>query len=77
MHERVKTHAKRQAELDHAGLALLREVVRVRVWEQLSYSTVIEYLDHSLGWSPRVAYERLRVAQARVGEVTLHRRVTG
>jgi len=64
VHERVRAQRKAQAELDHAGLALLREVIVVKVWEQLSYSNVIEYLDHELGYSPRVAYERLRVAHA-------------
>jgi len=64
VHERVRAQGKTQAELDHAGLALLREVVAVKVWEQLSYANVIEYLDHMLGYSPRVAYERLRVAHA-------------
>jgi len=41
VHARVKRMRRDRAALDHAELAVLRDVVTFRVWKELSYSTVI------------------------------------
>jgi hypothetical protein len=42
----------------------LLEGKRVRVHEKLGYSTYLSYLEHVLGYGPRLASERIRVAEA-------------
>jgi HNH endonuclease len=40
---------------------------RVRVHEKLGYSTYLSYLEHVFGYGPRLASERIRVAEALTG----------
>jgi HNH endonuclease len=42
----------------------LLEGKRVRVHERLGYSTFLSYLEHVFGYGPRLASERIRVAEA-------------
>lgn len=45
-------------------MQLLREAHRLRIWRDVSCSTLLEYLEDRLGYTPRVAQERVRVALA-------------
>jgi hypothetical protein len=56
--------ARRRAALDAEELELLREVKRARVFEQLGYGSLIEYLERACGHAPATAYERVRVMEA-------------
>jgi len=62
VHERVRRIRRDRAALDHAELSVLRDVEKHRVWTQLSYGTLLEYLEAELGYGARAAYDRLRVA---------------
>jgi hypothetical protein len=50
--------------LDAEEAGWLVEAVRVRVHERLGCGSVLEYLERVLGYGPRLAKERLRVAEA-------------
>jgi hypothetical protein len=55
--------AKQKCVLDVEEARWLREAEHHRVWRKLGFSTVLEYLEHVFGYSPRQAKERLRVAK--------------
>jgi hypothetical protein len=55
--------AKQKCALDVEEARWLREAEHHRVWRTLGFSTVLEYLEHVFGYSPRQAKERLRVAK--------------
>jgi hypothetical protein len=55
--------AKQKCALDVEEARWLREAEHHRVWRKLGFSTVLEYLEHVFGYSPRQAKERLRVAK--------------
>jgi 5-methylcytosine-specific restriction endonuclease McrA len=54
--------AKRRAALDAEELRWLREAVREEVWLELGMVSLYEYLERRLGYGPRVAQDRVRVA---------------
>jgi hypothetical protein len=53
-----------RAALDAEEARWLVEAMRVRVYEPLGFGTLLEYLERVLGYGPRLARERLRVAEA-------------
>ena len=57
-------HAKRRGALDHEELALIREAIEVQLWRELGMVSIREYLERRLGYTPGVASERVRVAEA-------------
>lgn len=59
---------KRRAADDAAELRCLRELERARVWEKVGDPNMAAYLERVCGYSPRVAYDRMRVARA-LGEL--------
>ena len=56
--------AKLRGPLDAQELAALREAKELQLWRDFGYATIYEYLEYVLGHGPRVAQERLRVAEA-------------
>lgn len=56
--------AKLRGPLDAEELAALREAKELQLWRDFGHATIYEYLEYVLGHGPRVAQERLRVAEA-------------
>ena len=56
--------AKRRGALDHEEFALIREANAVQLWRELGMVSIREYLERRLGYTPGVASERVRVAEA-------------
>jgi hypothetical protein len=64
LHWQLRSVAKRRGALDHEELVLLREAIAVQLWRELGMVSMREYLETVMGYSPGVASERLRVAEA-------------
>jgi len=60
----LRAIAKRQRALDADEAALLCVVVRREIWRQLGKASLLEYLEEVLGYGPKAAKERVRVALA-------------
>src|ERR1700755_1080122 len=60
--------ASRRAALDAEEARWLREAERCQIWRELGMVSALDYLERVLGYSPRAAQERLRVARA-LGEL--------
>ena len=57
--------ARRRAALDAEEARWLRDAVRAEIWHELGMATLHEYLEHRLGYGPRAARDRVRVACSR------------
>jgi hypothetical protein len=64
LHRRFRSAATRRGALDHEELALIREAITVQIWRELGMVSIREYLEHVMGYTPGVASERVRVAEA-------------
>lgn len=64
IHEALTALAARRSELDAEEAPWLVEGLRCRVFAQFGHASFIEYLESVFGYSPRVARERVRVAEA-------------
>ncbi len=64
LHRRLKRIGKARAALDAQEAEALREAERLRMWRHYGYGSLIEYMEMELGYPPRAALERLRVAKA-------------
>jgi hypothetical protein len=62
----LRAVAKRRCALDSEEAELLRAAVRAEIWRELGKASLLEYLEEVLGYSPRLAQERVRVALALV-----------
>ncbi len=60
----LRTIAQRQAELDAEEARWLREAEAVQIWRPLGMVSALDYLERVLGYGPRKAQDRLRVARA-------------
>ena len=60
----LRSIAKRQRALDAEEAVLLCSVVRREIWRQLGKASLLEYLEDVLGYGPKAAHERVRVALA-------------
>src|SRR5512141_2121952 len=60
----LRSIAKRQRALDAEEAVLLCAVVRREIWRQLGKASLHEYLEAVLGYGPKAASERVRVALA-------------
>jgi hypothetical protein len=67
VHSELSRLARSRATLDAEEATWLVEAVRVRVHEPLGFGSLLEYLERALGYGPRLAKERLRVAEALSG----------
>jgi hypothetical protein len=59
----LRSLAQRRAELDAEEARWLREAVACQIWRPLGMVSAIDYMERVLGYGPRVAQERLRVAR--------------
>jgi hypothetical protein len=64
VHERLVKLARARAGLDFDEGAQLLTAYRERVHERLGYGGFVEYVERLFGYSPRLTYEKLRVAEA-------------
>lgn len=64
VHEQLRGIARRRAALDAEEANLLRQAGALQLWRKLGYSSASEYMERELGYAPRTAVERLRVADA-------------
>jgi hypothetical protein len=60
----LRALAQRQRALDAEEAILLCAVVRREIWRQLGKASLLEYLEDVLGYGPKAAKERVRVAMA-------------
>src|SRR5690349_24127514 len=60
----LRAIAKRRAGLDADEARWLREAEALQIWKPLGMVSAIDYLERVLGYAPRTAQERLRVARA-------------
>ena len=62
VHRRLCDVAKRRGVLDAEEAELLCAAARDEIWRRLGRASLLEYLEEVLGYSPRQAKERVRVA---------------
>jgi hypothetical protein len=62
--QQFRSLAKRRGTIDHEELALIRQAIEVQVWRELGMVSIREYLERRMGYTPGVASERVRVAEA-------------
>src|SRR5919109_1141224 len=55
--------AARRAALDAEEAYLLRLAEELKLWRAFGYGSALEYMERALGYKPRTAVERLRVAK--------------
>ena len=60
----LRSIAQRRAGLDAEEARWLREAEACRIWRPLGMVSAIDYMERALGYAPRTAQERLRVARA-------------
>jgi hypothetical protein len=60
----LRTIAKRRGALDAIEAKWLREALRVKIWREVGCVSMADYLERRLGYAPRTAYDRVRVAMA-------------
>ena len=56
--------AARRAALDAEEAGLLRYGEELKLWRAFGYGSMLEYMERAMGYAPRTALERLRVARA-------------
>ena len=64
VHRKLKRIVKARGSLDAQEAQALREAQRLRLWRHLGHASLIEYMELEMGYTPRAAVERLRVAKA-------------
>src|SRR5260221_11385480 len=60
----LRSLAKKRAGLDAGEARWLREAEELRIWRPLGMVSALDYMERVLGYAPRTAQERLRVARA-------------
>ncbi len=60
----LRSIASRRAALDAEEAGWLREAERLRIWRELGFVSALDYMERVLGYGPRAAQDRLRVARA-------------
>ncbi len=60
----LRTIAQRRAGLDAEEARWLREAEALQIWKRLSMVSAQDYMERVLGYAPRTAKDRLRVARA-------------
>jgi hypothetical protein len=64
VHRKLRRIVKARGLLDTQEAEALREAEKLRVWRHYGYASLLEYMELEMGYPPRVAVERLRVANA-------------
>ncbi len=60
----LRTIARRRAALDADEARWLRDAETLEIWKPLGMVSLLDYMERTLGYAPRTAQERLRVARA-------------
>jgi hypothetical protein len=60
----LRSIRRRRAALDAEEARWLREAERLEIWRPLGMVSMLDYLERVLGYAPRTAQDRLRVARA-------------
>ena len=64
VHRNLKRIVKARGALDAQEAEALREAQRLQLWRHYGHSSLVEYMELEMGYTPRAALERLRVANA-------------
>src|SRR5215510_245685 len=64
VHRKLKRIVSARGKLDAEEAAALREAQSLGLWRVYGYASLADYMEIELGYSPRAAVERLRVAKA-------------
>ncbi len=64
LHRTLRRIVKARGALDAQEAAALREAQQLQLWRHYGYSSLLEYMELEMGYTPRAAMERLRVAKA-------------
>ncbi|CAN5902408.1 hypothetical protein BH11MYX2_BH11MYX2_29540 [soil metagenome] len=64
VHEQLLSIAQRRGALDAEEARWLREAERLQIWKPFAMVNMVDYLERVVGYAPRTAQERLRVARA-------------
>src|SRR5688572_1466454 len=64
VHRALAKVAKARSALDFREAQCIRAAIAANVHARLGYGSFIEYLERVLGYSPRMAHEKIRVAEA-------------
>ena len=64
VHQALRSIANRIAGLDAEEARWLREAEALKIWRPLGMVSAIDYMERVLGYAPRTAQDRLRVARA-------------
>ncbi|MBA3457076.1 MAG: HNH endonuclease [Deltaproteobacteria bacterium] len=64
VHDRLRVNGRQRAALDANEAYLLREAERLQIWKPLGMVSILDYMERVLGYGPRTAQDRLRVARA-------------
>ena len=62
--QKLRGIAARQAALDAEEAHLLRDAEELKLWRAYGFGSMLEYMERAMGYAPRTAAERLRVARA-------------
>jgi hypothetical protein len=62
--QQLRGIAARRAALDAEGARLLRYAEELKLWRAYGFGSLLEYMERAMGYAPRTAAERLRVARA-------------
>src|SRR5262249_42191315 len=60
----LRSIKNRRATLDAEEARWLREAEALQIWRPLGMVSALDYLERALGYAPRTAQERLRIARA-------------
>ena len=63
VHRTLQRIVKARGALDASEAAALREAQEVWLWRAYGYASLLEYMEKRMGYGPRAALERLRVAR--------------
>src|SRR5665647_3335136 len=64
VHGHLHRNARQRAALDANEAFWLREAERLQIWRPLGMVSILDYMERVLGYAPRTAQDRLRVARA-------------
>jgi hypothetical protein len=62
--QKLRGMASRRAALDAEEARLLRYAEELKLWRAYGFASLLEYMERAMGYAPRTAADRLRVARA-------------
>ncbi len=60
----LRSISRQRGLLDASEARWIREALRVKIWREVACVSMVDYLERRLGYAPRTASDRIRVAQA-------------